>query len=322
MLTIYAPRDGGLKAQETPGQVAGDAVWIDMLHPSADDERVVESALGIDVPTHEEMQEIEISSRLYRQDGTLFMTAALLTNVDDDAPKVQPVTFMLAGARLVTLRYSEPRSFALFAQRAERRGSGYDTAVGVLVGLLDTLVDRLADILEHAGADIDAISRDIFERQGGQPTPRDYHDVLRRVGRKGDLNSKARESLVSIGRLAAFVVQSLDEAAVAREIRGRIDTVGRDVQSLSDHATFLSNKINFLLDAVLGMISIEQNAIIKIFSVAAVAFLPPTLIASIYGMNFEFMPELDWPWGYPLALLLMVASAALPLWYFRRRGWL
>lgn len=323
MFSIYVARDGGLMKLDFSGEIPADAVWIDMLHPTDEEEDLVERALAIDVPTHEEMQEIEISSRLYRQDGTLFMTATLLANADSDKPESGPVTFVLTADRLVTIRYLEPRPFQVFAQRVLRRGSGFDSAVTTLVGLLDAIVDRTADILEHVAADVDAISREIFEHSSARPTKtRDFQDVLRRIGRKGDLNSTARESLVSIGRLSTFLAQGLDGAKVSRDTKTRVETLGRDVHSLTDHASFLSNKVTFLLDATLGMINIEQNAIIKIFSVAAVVFLPPTLIASIYGMNFEAMPELEWLLGYPFALALMVASAILPYWYFKRRGWL
>ena len=170
---------------------------------------------------------------------------------------------------------------------------------------------------------MDAISREIFEHDQGEPSiSRDYQEILKRIGRKGDLNSKSRESLVSIGRLLSFVTQKLDSRPVDPQVKAQLATIAHDAHALTDHASFLSNKINFLLDATLGMINIEQNAIIKIFSVAAVVFLPPTLIASIYGMNFRLMPELGWHLGYPLALVLMVISAILPWWYFKRRGWL
>lgn len=323
MLTMFAPRDGALRKLEFGGEIPPEAVWIDMLHPTAEEEALVEKALGLDVPTHDEMQEIEVSSRLYRDHSTLFMTATLVAKADSDEPETGPVTFVLSPSRLVTIRYIEPRSFQVFTQRVQRYATGYNDGTAILVALLDTIVDRTADILEHIGADVDRISREIFEPRSTRPTrTRDFQEVLRRIGRKGDLNSKSRESLVGIGRLVTFLVQGMESAKAPREARSRARTLGRDVQSLTDHASFLSNKINFLLDATLGMINIEQNAIIKIFSVAAVVFLPPTLIASIYGMNFQFMPELQWPWGYPFALVLMVLSAILPYLYFKRRGWL
>ena len=148
------------------------------------------------------------------------------------------------------------------------------------------------------------------------------NDVLKRVGLVGDRVSKLRESLSGLSRLTLFLAQAIEETKPSKDIKFRLKTLQRDVKSITDQDGFVTARISFLLDATLGLISIEQNAIIKIFSVAATAFLPPTLIASIYGMNFHFMPELDWHFGYPMAIILMIASAILPLWYFRRRGWL
>ena len=193
----------------------------------------------------------------------------------------------------------------------------------MLIALLEAIVDRLADILERAGRDIDGISRDVFQHKGAKPTKsQDFQKVLEAIGRKGDLTSNIRDSLVTLERLVGFLGQGTMQRKSGKDVRERIKTLARDVRSLADHASFLSQKITFLLDATLGMINIEQNAIIKIFSVAAVVFLPPTLIASIYGMNFQFMPELDEVYGYPMALGLMVLSAILPYVYFKRRGWL
>ena len=324
MFTTYVEHDGGLRQVDLATQLPPGVLWVDMLQPTADEERLVESELGIEVPTREEMQEIEASSRLYAEDGALFMTATVLAQAESDSPEAAPVTFVLGGDRLITVRYSEPRSFRLFAQRATRPHSGFVSADTVLLGLLETLVDRTADILEHVARQVDELSIEVFEPGAGpgRGRPRDFQDVLRRIGSKGDLSSKVRESLVSLGRLATFLTPALDARKGGKETRARIKTLVRDIQSLSDHAAFVSNKINFLLEATLGLINIEQNGIIKIFSVAAVAFLPPTLIASIYGMNFQFMPELDWRFGYPLALLLMVLSAVLPYLFFKRKGWL
>lgn len=181
-------------------------------------------------------------------------------------------------------------------------------------------MDRLADILERVQRDMDKLSLEVFSAGNGR-RDMDFEDVLRKIGRAQGLTSRARESLVSIGRLVSFLSRpgegTLDEPS------GRsLMTLSSDVVSLSDHASFLAGSINFQLDATLGLINIEQNAIIKIVSVAAVVFLPPTLIASIYGMNFDFMPELKWPMGYPFAGLLMILSAVGPYWYFKRRGWL
>ncbi len=155
--------------------------------------------------------------------------------------------------------------------------------------------------------------------------PKNLEELLSKVGEEGDFNSKVRESLVSIGRMVAFAQAVIDQIKLGKEMkenRARIKIIQRDIQSLTDHASFLSGKISFLLDAVLGMINIEQSGIIKIFSVAAVVFLPPTLVASIYGMNFQHMPELPWEYGYPFAIGMMIASAVLPFLYFKRKGWL
>ena len=200
---------------------------------------------------------------------------------------------------------------------------GCETGESVLVALLEAIVDRLADILERAGRDIDQISRAVFRHRADKPTrSHDFQEMLEAIGRKGDLTSNIRDSLVTLERLVGFLCQAMLPRKNGRDMRDRVKTLARDIRSLEDHASFLSQKITFLLDATLGMINIEQNAIIKIFSVAAVVFLPPTLVASIYGMNFEFMPELGWHLGYPLALVVMIGSAILPYLYFKRRGWL
>lgn len=184
--------------------------------------------------------------------------------------------------------------------------------------------DRMADALERVGVEIDAVSRDVFRTKARQAastaSSRDLRATLEQIGRNGDLLTKLRESLVSINRLLTY--HSTMEVADKKAAKARAKTLHRDVIALSDQSTFLSQKINFMLDATLGLINLEQNQIIKIFSVAAVIFLPPTLVASIYGMNFEQMPELKWVFGYPLAIAFMISSAVLPYLRFKRRGWL
>ncbi|CAN0515424.1 unnamed protein product, partial [Phaeothamnion confervicola] len=166
-------------------------------------------------------------------------------------------------------------------------------------------IDRAADILEKIGADVDQVSQAIFQSaDSASARSRSYQDILRSIGRKGDLTSKVRESLVSIGRLLLYLANEADTMKWAKDQRAVLKGMQRDVGSLSDHVTYLSNKITFLLDAMLGVVSLEQNNIIKLFSVAAVVFMPPTLVASIYGMNFKAMPELEWAYGYPMALAI------------------
>jgi magnesium transporter len=201
----------------------------------------------------------------------------------------------------------------------------YTSGEKVMLGLIEAIIDRLAQLLETTGDEIDQISREVFRNKTKNVTrkARDLQEIIERIGKKGDILTLARESLVSIARLSSFH-QTSDGAdpKSTRELRQELKVLQRDAAALSDHAAFLNSKINFLLDATLGLINLEQNQIIKIFSVAAVVFLPPTLVASVYGMNFDAMPELHIPFGYPLALLLMVISAILPYLFFKRRGWL
>lgn len=297
-------------------------VWVDLQSPTAEEEQAIEGWLGIAVPSREEMEEIEISSRLYSEDSAYFMTATLPAHADGDHPEMLPVAFVLSGGKLVTVRFHEPRAFQTFPQRAQKAALGCNTGEMVLINLLEVIVDRLADILERTGRDILDISQGIFHPGESKASRRDrnFQIILRRIGRKEDLLSKLQDSLLTMQRLSGFL--SAIPLKLNKEARTRIKTLSRDIVSLSDHAGGLSQKINFLLDATLGMINIEQNAIIKIFSVVAVVFLPPTLVASIYGMNFQIMPELNWSIGYPLAILAMVLSAILPFLYFKRRGWL
>lgn len=328
MLVVYVPGASGLQSfPPAPGMpVSEEAVWIDLCQPVTAEVHRVEQALGLALPTREEMQEIEASSRLYQQDGAVFMTAVVLAHSDTGHPKTTAITFVLSGNRLVTVRHAEPRPFRSFAVRASRQ-EGFDSGRAILLGLLDTVIERAADILENEMIRVDAISSDVFDRttatharSADSAEERDFQDILRDVGKAGDVASRARESLMSISRLLAFLDQGLP--GQTEDMRVQVKVMWRDVQSLLDHATFLAGKISFLLDATLGMVNIEQNSIIKIFSIVSVTFLPPTMIASIYGMNFRFMPELEWSLGYPWALLLMVMSAVLPLLYFVRKGWL
>ena len=299
-------------------------VWVDLSSPSKEEEAAIEEWIGVKIPTREEMEEIEISSRLYVENGAYFMTATLPAQSDGDRPMMSPVTFVLAGTRLVTVRYHEPRAFQTFPLRAEKVDTGCHNGETILIALLEAIVDRLADVLERASSEVVGISHDIFHPSAKKASKRDrdFQLVLRRIGRKEDLVSKIQDSLLTCSACPAFSPMRQSRARASKDIRARIKTLSRDILSLTDHASFLSQKITFLLDATLGMINIEQNAIIKIVSVAAVVFLPPTLVASVYGMNFELMPELKWLFGYPFALAMMVVSAVLPFWFFRRKGWL
>jgi magnesium transporter len=323
MISAYMPKGTTLERVnvDSGAAIPENAVWIDMVTPSVQEDRSVEQLIGIAVPTREEMQEIEVSSRLYVENGARYMTATLMCQSDTATPKTTAVTFILSGHRLVTVRYDDPRPFAIVEHKLARSCPAKINGEGVLMDLLDAVIDRSADILERIGAEVDQVSHSIFEPEEEAQQP-SYNDVLKALGRKGDLTSKVRESQVSVGRLLLFLANEADNMKWPKDIRTQLQSMLRDVGSLSDHATYLTNKITFLLDAMLGVVNIQQNNIIKIFSVAAVVLMPPTLVASIYGMNFRHMPELDWIGGYPFALIVMLFAAALPYLYFKWRKWL
>ncbi|MCQ8780853.1 magnesium transporter CorA family protein [Mangrovibrevibacter kandeliae] len=349
MIIVYRHAAGRTYAEKaTPQNVPTDAIWIDLLDPSAEEERAVEAACGLEVPTREEMREIEASSRLYSEGNADFMTASIVYGLEKGMPSFAPVTFILDGVRLITLRYTEPKSFVLYASKLckaspQEPGQAPDLSTAgeanaairkivekapsgdsIMIGLIETVIDRLADMLEMIAADLDQIGTDIFAAsKNRKPTgTAEFKEILARIGAAGDFHSRARESLATLDRLLPFLQMALDRHKPGKDTKARVKAMARDIHSLNDFVAFLSQKTNFLLDTTVGMISIEQNAIIKIFSVAAVGFMPPTLVASIYGMNFKHMPELSWPLGYPMAIGLMILSAVLPLVYFRHKKWL
>jgi magnesium transporter len=325
MFSVFVPSDSSLKKMASPDLAAlpQSAVWIDMVKPTADEDHAVEGLARIAVPTREDMQEIEISSRLYAENGARYMTASLMCAADTESPRISPVTFILSDHRLVTVRYDLPRPFTLVENKLARSAVAGINGEIVLLELLDAVIDRCADILERAGADVDQVSHDIFEpEQERHGHAKQYSQILQVIGRKGDLTSKVRESLVSIGRVVTFLSAVMEGVKWSKDMREQLKTMQRDVASLTDHASYLSNKITFVLDAMLGVVNLEQNNIIKLFSVMAVVLMPPTLIASIYGMNFKIMPELEWVHGYPYALVLMVAAAIVPYFLFKWKKWL
>ncbi len=341
MPIIIHNQDG--TAVENPDLVADGplkgALWVDVLDPQGDERTRIEEALGFSLPSRQEMHEIEHSSRLYLREGRLYMTASILFQTLSDHPETRAVTFILDHDRLVTMRFITPRSFGLFRERLEQEPHHLKSAEDCLAGLLDSVVDRIADVLEEIDAGINLISHRIFAaprqqpgntRPGtgkagkgkvGAPLQTDLQSELREVERSAYRLSKVTESLVGLTRLFTFLNAHPTKAA-GRTSKLAMKSVQRDVQSLRSQATHLTERVTFLLDATLGMINIEQTAIIKIISVMSVIFLPPTVIASLYGMNFVVMPELKWAWGYPFAIVLMILSAVLPYKIFKRKGWL
>ena len=324
MIFAYIARQGSLEAVPlTDGPIPEAAVWLDLISPTEADDVRAEAFAGISVPTREEMGEIEQSSRLYVEGGARYMTATILCGADTETPVMLAVTFILTRGRLITVRYGEPRAFPSVANRLGK--SCPDTIRGedVLIELLEAVVDRSADVLEQIGADVERISRRIFERSSDRENANQrYRAILSHIGRKEGLVSYARESLASLQRLISFLGADTDGSTIAKDGKANIKSMSRDVAGLSDYANFLGDKLQFLLDATIGMVGLEQNNIIKIFAVLSVVLMPPTLIASIYGMNFQHMPELAETYGYPLALCAMVVSGILPYLFFKWRRWL
>jgi magnesium transporter len=330
MLRLLIPTGNGYTWVEhaPPAPFPDEFLWADLFEPTQAEEKAVESLLTVDVPTRDEMKEIETSNRLYEEGNAVYMTATVGSKLDSPTPESSAITFILANGRLITNRYVDPTPVRRFMHYVERSPAACTSSATLLAGLLESFVERIADLLERVQIELDTVSHTIFRRGNGAPSGKgalpssgDLQAMIQKIGANGDLVSKARESLVSFQRLLMYVQQA-STVTLSQDQRGRFKSTLRDVQSLSDHASFLGNKIQFLLDAVLGLINLEQNNIIKIFSVAAVMFLPPTLVASIYGMNFDLMPELEKPWGYPVALFAMLVSAVVPYVYFRRKGWL
>lgn len=324
MLHIYTPT--GNRQLGDGEALPADAVWIDLFNPTLAEEALIEAVLGIDIPTAEDMAEIETSSRLYLDNGATVLTVTLAIGIVTESPETCQVSFVLGRHHLVTVRYHEVRSFEHFAAQATRNPDLCAGPAAALMALIDTIVDRLADGFEHVGREVDAISRAAFRR--ADPTLKGRQQrrtnqallvLLTRLGAAQDALSKARESAVSLSRALSFLQFALPKDA---GLSAQIKTQLRDLASLTDQASYIGGNFTFLLDATLGLISIEQNAVLKIISVASLVFLPPTLVAGIYGMNFQFMPELGWHFGYPLAMLVMLLAAVLPYAFFRWRGWL
>jgi magnesium transporter len=326
VLTVYRTTGGGALSCRAyvPGEhLDGDVAWLDLLSPTQEEDDAVEVCVGVEIPTQEDMREIEASSRLYVENGTRYMTVPLLAGSHSGRPGLVNVSFILAGKRLVTVRHAEPRVIDLFIQRVCKTANGPENGEAVLLGLVDAIIDHTADILERVGAEIDEASKRVFaEHKGEIRAKRDFMQIMRDIGSKGDLLSMARESLVGISRMVGFLSTEVEGQKVSALAKGQLSVIRRDAESLRDHTSYLGDKIIFLLDATVGMVTIEQNDLVKIFSVVSVILMPPMLIASIYGMNFEHMPELAKPWAYPAVLVAMLVSAILPYMIFRLKRWL
>jgi len=327
MLSLHGPE--GPVVSETARLIAHDAVWLDLNDPTSEEVEAVEAATGLRVPSRAALSEVETSSRLRRVKGGLSLSTPMIT-FERSASQLKPLGFLLTKDHLVTIRFHELRAFDSSAKRIVD-GDGSATPSEVFLVLLEELVDSLADALEDMASELDSLSTRIFDfdvrgaerRRLESPPPRRRDLALRRILRgisnRGKVLGKIRASLLGLERIVPFVAAACDALGLPED--GRFDTIKRDIESLDEFETRLAENVQFLLDAALGLINIEQNNVFRVLTVVSVVGVPPTLIASMYGMNFKHMPELDWTYGYPYALALILLSALAPIVYFRIRGW-
>ncbi len=304
-----------------PGESLAYALWIDLVRPT-DAETAAIVALGSEVPTLADMEEIEISNRLYRHDGLDYMTVVLSGHSESANPISGPITFILSEHRLITVRHHDSRPFETYPERADKVGIGCGDANSLFLSLVEEIVGRLADLLESAGRGLDAVSRSVYE-PGSTGLRQDRLELaLQRVGREGELLGIIRLSLLTLGRALGFYSQTATDRHGDEGLAAAVTNLMRDINALEVHTDFLGTRVALTSDATLGMINLLQNATVRIVSVVAALFMPPTLIASVYGMNFATMPELGYRFGYPAAVGLMVFSSVAAWVFFKWKRWL
>jgi len=322
LLTIY--RDNGeARSSPAPG-LPEKVIWLDLLNPTEEEKSFVETRAGLRVPSFEALSEIESSSRLIVDHGVIYLSMPLVAQGDTDDYHASPIGFVLSQRVLVTIRFAENSTFKAVAEKI-RSDETLRSSAGVFTTLMEGLVDRGADVLEHLAGELDTISKMVFRgdlrrKRNTVRASETLRRALRDVGGIGDRLSLAREVFLGLDRIVQYVL-SLKQDWIAGEFGHRLEAVARDVASLNAFQEHLSNKVQFLLDAVLGFINIAQNDLFRILTVVSVVGIPPTVVVGIYGMNFKFMPELNWAWGYPYGLAMVLLSAVLPLIWFKWRGW-
>lgn len=330
MLRLHGP-EGALAPSDAGAGVPAQTVWVDLNDPTPEEAQSAEAATGLRVPSRKALSEVESSSRLRRLKHGLSLSTPMITFERNDSV-LKPLGFVLTGDHLVTVRFHELRAFAEVRKRIDD-GETAATGIAVFLLLMEELVDSLADALEDMGAELDGLSTRIFDfdvrarsaKSGEAPPPRRrdiaLKRILRGIARRGKVLGKIRASLLGLERLVPFVAGACESVLGQEETDSRFETIRRDIESLDEFETRLSENVQFLLDAALGLINIEQNNVFRVLTVVSVVGVPPTLIASMYGMNFKAMPELDWAYGYPYALGLILVSAVVPVVVFRIKGW-
>ena len=327
MLNIFTLANGRLFQEEIESLeelTRFQPIWVDLENPTVEEKRWIKQHYGLSIPEDAMDEDIEESARFYEEDnGDLHIRSDFLID-DNEQPRSVRVAFILnltnsdlkSKGVLFSIHDEDVPVFRLLRMRARRAPGLIEDAKEVLLALFDGDAEYSADTLENIYDELEKVSKQVL---AGDVTDTRAGEVLGAIARQEDLNGRIRRNVMDTRRAVSFMMRSRmlssEQFEDARQIL-------RDIESLDSHTAFLFDKINFLMDATVGFININQNKIIKIFSVASVALLPPTLIASVYGMNFQHMPELAKEWGYPYALLLMLASALGPMWYFRKRGWL
>ena len=320
MLTAYPPR--GLAEA---ARASRDALWVDLMDPTKEEEAAVAAQYSLSLPSREELSEVQSSSRISEEDGVLFLSMPGFSHARtlDEAPS--PIGFVLSKNVLITIRYTQVRSLESVAAKFSR-SSAPDSSIDTFVAIVDEMVDLSADLLEGIAAELDAVSRLVFlktDRRRRNPVRSNdtLHEILIDVGSAGERLSRIRSSLLGLQRIVPFASEPKRDW-ITKSIQSRLKSAQVDLFSLADYETHLSGKTQFLLDAVLGLINTKQNDIFKVLTIVSVVGIPPTLVASIYGMNFKNMPELDWAWGYEFGLALIIISTLLPILWFKWRGWL
>ena len=326
MLTAYTCAQTALQRIASVSQEAlHTAAWIDLISPTEQEAAQVQQATGLDIPREADLAEIESSSRLNAQNNVLTLSMPLVARLDE-SPSLVPGGFVLTRDRLITIRFATSRVFDAFIDRERQGGTGNCTSMHLFIGILEAIVDRQADALEGTRAELDAISHRIFRERpmqlgGSKHEDRMLRATLGTIGRAGDIISFVRDSQVTAGRIVPFV-QAMAKDWLPTDLAPRLTALTQDIASLNDFDTHLNDKLQFLLDATLGFINIAQNNVMKVLTVASVVGIPPVLLAGIYGMNFKFMPEYEWPWGYAYGLGVITISALIPLLWFKLRDWI
>ena len=302
------------------GAPLDEALWIDLYRPLDSQVRAV-AALGYEIPTLADMEEIEISNRLYTDNGTIYMTAVLPGQLPDGTQVAMPISFIVDAHRLVTVRHHAPRPFETFPTRADRSSSGCGSPARVFLGLIEEIIGRLADLSEGVARALDATAAKVLTMTAAGDAA-SLQVSLVTVGQQAELMSRVRMGLLSMDRILAYHAANSAHQPESARLRPQHAALQRDIQALEVHADFLGSRIAMTVDATMGMIGLQQNDRVRILSVVAALFLPPTLIASIYGMNFTHMPELELDWGFPMALGLMVGSAVVTFLVLKWKNWL